>query len=376
VKGLLIGSVDKNKLERCGRIDLLKAIDYTSLFTSGESAKVIGFYGHLLIKDLEIYLADITAAFFLEVAEIKEEWKTQSLSLLRNLGWHTQQDSEEEKVAAKDEYKIRLKEFVCSECGRLVFSCLLYYPITDKPPDLPVKHPWCWKRSMTMMPTYRPYDVRTRGKSHLAREISLQEATNLLLGCVSVAFTGAGISKASGIPTFSGAEGLEAKLSVKKEGLLDEFYSSLFEKPDYVVTEVAKFQASFLTAKPNNAHLALAKLERMKILNCIITENGDGLHQEAGSSKVLEICELDGLRKHFSETRDGWDAIDDASLFLVIGVCWDEHGIIEYARDRGLKILAICPEKPSFLTEGDFYLHGKAEELLPKILRNLSLGKW
>lgn len=68
---------------------------------------------------------------------------------------------------------------------------------------------------------------------------------------------------------------------------------------------MARFKAGFLMAKPNSAHLALAELEQRGIVNCIITENGDRLHQEAGSRYVIEIYELDDLRKHFLETREG-----------------------------------------------------------------------
>jgi NAD-dependent SIR2 family protein deacetylase len=115
----------------------------------------------------------------------------------------------------------------------------------------------------------------------------------------------------------------------------------------------------------------LAELEQEGIVNCIITENGDRLHQEAGSNNLIEIYELDGLKKHFLETREGWEAIDRADIFLVVGVGWDEHGLIEYARDHSLQILAIAPERPSFMTEGDLYLNGRAEESLPKITKAL-----
>ncbi|MCB6566826.1 NAD-dependent protein deacylase, partial [Desulfovibrio desulfuricans] len=42
-------------------------------------------------------------------------------------------------------------------------------------------------------------------------------------------------------------------------------------------------------AQPNDAHMALAKLERMGKLKAVITQNIDGLHQKAGSHKVLEL---------------------------------------------------------------------------------------
>jgi len=369
---LLIAFLDRDKRERYERVrGRFEGIDYTSAFHIGDIAKVIGFYGRLLVENLDIRLAEFTAAFFLEATEIKDEWRTQSLFQLRKSRWRIHTNAEEEAVATKGEYQIRLQWFICPRCDRPVFACLLCYPIADVTPKLPVQHPWCRQRGADMIEAYRPYEVRTRGKAHLAKETNLEEVATLLSDCRAIALTGAGISKASGILTFSAPEGLETGLKMSKKEFLDGLFHSLFEEPAFVVREVAKFQVSFLMAKPNPAHLALAELERKEVLNFIITENGDELHHEAGSKKVLEIWELEGLRKHFLETQVGWEAIKSAGLFLVIGVGWDEHGLIEYARDNSLKILAIGPERPSFLTEGDLYLCGRAEELLPKILKIL-----
>ena len=44
-----------------------------------------------------------------------------------------------------------------------------------------------------------------------------------------------------------------------------------------------------LTAKPNSAHIKLAELEKAGKLLAVVTQNIDGLHQEAGSKKVFEL---------------------------------------------------------------------------------------
>jgi len=369
---MLIGLLERGQIERYDRMKgRFEEFGITSVFQSTDTSKVIGFYGHLAVKGLEIHLEEITAAFFLETNETREEWRTQTIDLLTRYGWKIHKEHEGETVATKDEYQIRLQHFFCPECDKPVFSCLLCYPISDAPPRLPVKEPWCRKRFATIRESYRPYEVRTKGKAHLAENTSLREVVALLQDHRVVAFTGAGISKASGIPTFSGPQGLETRLKITKKGFFDDFSQSLFEKPRFVVTEVARFKTSFLMAKPNAAHLALAELEQRGIVNYIITENGDKLHQEAGSNNVIEIYELDDLKKHFLETREGWEAIDSADIFLVVGVGWDEHGLIEHARDYGLQILTITPERPSFMTEGDLYLNDRAEESLPKIVKAL-----
>jgi len=100
-----------------------------------------------------------------------------------------------------------------------------------------------------------------------------------------VAFTGAGISVESGIPPFRGDDGLWAQYDPM---ILDlQYYTQNSEKSWPIIKEL--FFDFFGNAKPNAAHLALAKLERKGILKSIITQNIDNLHQEAGNTEVYEF---------------------------------------------------------------------------------------
>ncbi len=104
-----------------------------------------------------------------------------------------------------------------------------------------------------------------------------------------VFFGGAGVSTESGIPDFRSSKGLfnqKLNMHFAPEELVshsffvrhpEEFYD--FYKKNLIYTE----------AKPNGAHLALAKLEDMGKLKAIVTQNIDGLHQAAGSKKVFEL---------------------------------------------------------------------------------------
>lgn len=99
---------------------------------------------------------------------------------------------------------------------------------------------------------------------------------------------GAGVSTASGIPDFRSAHGLYMQ---KKQGISYEEMLS----HEYFVRHTAEFY-DFLRhvmlypdAKPNDAHYALAKLEREGRLEAVITQNIDGLHQIAGSRNVIEL---------------------------------------------------------------------------------------
>jgi len=101
-----------------------------------------------------------------------------------------------------------------------------------------------------------------------------------------VAFTGAGISAESGIPTYRGDDGIWNKYDPNKFANIDNFirdpkyYWNFFKEVRYPVLK---------KAKPNKAHTALSKLEEKGKLKAVITQNIDGLHQLAGSKYVLEL---------------------------------------------------------------------------------------
>ena len=104
-----------------------------------------------------------------------------------------------------------------------------------------------------------------------------------------VALTGAGISTESGIPDFRGPQGLWTK-NPKAEKLSNiTYYMS-----DPEVRKLAwqsRLEHPAWTAVPNAGHRALADLERRGKLQALITQNIDGLHQQAGNSpeRVLEV---------------------------------------------------------------------------------------
>ena len=94
----------------------------------------------------------------------------------------------------------------------------------------------------------------------------------------TVALTGAGISAESGIPTFRDPGGLWDRYDPEEYATIDAF----MRDPGKVWVMIREF-AELKTARPNPGHLALAALERMGLLRCVITQNVDNLHQDAGS---------------------------------------------------------------------------------------------
>jgi NAD-dependent deacetylase len=103
-----------------------------------------------------------------------------------------------------------------------------------------------------------------------------------------VALTGAGISAESGIATFRDEGGFWDRFPPEQfatwDGLLDTFARS----PDGLAEFLVEVLRPVAVARPNPAHLALAELERHRPVT-IVTQNVDGLHQEAGSTDVKEV---------------------------------------------------------------------------------------
>ena len=102
-----------------------------------------------------------------------------------------------------------------------------------------------------------------------------------------VFFGGAGVSTESGIPDFRSVDGLyNQKWRYPPETILSHSFFSMYPEEYY------RFHHEKLVidgAKPNRAHLRLAGLEREGKLRAVVTQNIDGLHQAAGSKKVLEL---------------------------------------------------------------------------------------
>ncbi len=111
----------------------------------------------------------------------------------------------------------------------------------------------------------------------------LKESNNIVF------FGGAGVSTESNIPDFRSSNGLwneKLKINFTPEQLVSHTFYVRY--PDEFFT-FYKDKLIYPDAKPNNAHLALARLEQMGKLKAVVTQNIDGLHQAAGSKIVYEL---------------------------------------------------------------------------------------
>jgi len=118
------------------------------------------------------------------------------------------------------------------------------------------------------------------------QDLIKQTAEHLISAKHVVALTGAGISVESGIPPFRGEGGLWEKYDPMEFAHIDSFMKNPAKVWKIFMSDMKKM---LITAKPNDAHLGLVRLEALGILQTVITQNVDGLHQAAGSKDVIEF---------------------------------------------------------------------------------------
>lgn len=227
-----------------------------------------------------------------------------------------------------------------------------------------------------------------------------------------VAFTGAGISVESGIPPYRGKNGIWEKYDPQ---IFDINY--FFQHPEKAWGIKKILLKLMQKAKPNDAHLALAKLENKGILKSIVTQNIDYLHQRAGNKNVLEFhgtmktatcmnnkckkqyktenidlkeippkCKLCGtvLKPDicfFGENPDieiqkkSFNEAIKCDVMLVIGTTGEVHParlIPRAAKQDGATIIEINTKNTSLNHDGitDIFLKGKAGEILNKLINS------
>ena len=216
--------------------------------------------------------------------------------------------------------------------------------------------------------------------------------------------TGAGISQESGIPTFRGKDGLWRNYDAMKLATIDAFY----EDPKLVWEWYNERRRNIFSANPNQGHIAISELEKYADVT-VLTQNVDGLHQKAGSSKILElhgsiikikctVCEFkDEMIDEFydipplckcgnilrpdvvwfgeSLPHDIWkNAIILASqcdLMVIVGtslVVSPANTLPIYAKQNNATLIEINPEKTEISSEMNLVLRNTSEKILPEFV--------
>lgn len=120
--------------------------------------------------------------------------------------------------------------------------------------------------------------------------MSIKKLANMIKESSNIVFFGgAGVSTESNIPDFRSASGLfneKLNKNFTPEQLVSHSFYIRYPEEFY---KFYKDKLVYKEARPNKAHIALAKLEKIGKLKAIVTQNIDGLHQMAGSKNVLEL---------------------------------------------------------------------------------------
>ncbi len=240
---------------------------------------------------------------------------------------------------------------------------------------------------------------------HAARLLTQSRST--------VAITGAGISVDSGIPTFRGSDGIWQEFDPELFATFRAFQAH----PGRSWQFFHKLYFTIRQATPNPAHTCLTTLQKMGFLQTVITQNIDGLHQQANLKSVIELhgsmtalvcmdcqtklttsdfilsaddlpprCECGGILKpdfvlfgeslptsaYFAATR----AIQDCSLLVLIGTSGfvaPANTLPEIARKNGVAILELNLQR-TFLSDrlNTFFIQGAAAKTLPILIQRMA----
>ncbi|MFC1894101.1 NAD-dependent deacetylase [Chloroflexota bacterium] len=122
-------------------------------------------------------------------------------------------------------------------------------------------------------------------------ETLIERATRDLLNSrYAIALTGAGISTESGIPDFRGPSGIWTKNPEAEQRAYRSYDRFVADPKGWWVERLTSpsLLGDLEDVRPNPGHFALAELEKLGILKCVITQNVDSLHDKAGTRRVLE----------------------------------------------------------------------------------------
>jgi len=182
------------------------------------------------------------------------------------------------------------------------------------------------------------------------------------------------------VPTFRGKDGLW-----KKYDPMELATPEAFRKDPELVWEWYDWRRQLIAkAEPNEGHRILVRMEEEFPNFWLITQNVDGLHQRAGSKKVVELHGNGGLLRPgvvwFGEPlpmdalQRAYELSDEADVFLVIGTSAQVYPAAELpfvAKRSGAKLVEVNPEETPITPHADISLRESASTGLKKVLELL-----
>jgi NAD-dependent deacetylase len=230
-----------------------------------------------------------------------------------------------------------------------------------------------------------------------------------------LAVTGAGVSAESGIPTFRGEGGLWTRYDPVKVSSIETFVA---DPTSYWLASKERASA-VLAARPNPGHVALAQIEAGGHLVAVVTQNTDGLHQAAGSRRVIELhgsgrtveCMTCGRREPRAEVQarldvempprcrscgsmflkptvvlfgepmpaaavaEAYSLAGQTDVVMVVGsslVVYPAADVPLAALRAGARMIVINAEPTPFDRFASVVIHGRSGEVLPRIVDLIS----
>jgi NAD-dependent deacetylase len=230
-----------------------------------------------------------------------------------------------------------------------------------------------------------------------------------------VVFTGAGVSTESGIPDFRGPGGLWQRHD-PDDFTYQRFVGSEEGRRRYWAVG-RELYATVRAAAPNAAHRAIVALDRLGLLDCVITQNIDNLHQRAGvpAEKVIELhgnatrvrclrCGVDSTRDEVQTRLEAGETVPDcracggilkphtilfgeampvretrraeeraraAGVFVVAGsslVVYPAAYMPVYARESGARLVIVNLEPTPLDHQADVVIPGKAGDVMARLV--------
>ena len=225
--------------------------------------------------------------------------------------------------------------------------------------------------------------------------------------CQVTVLTGAGISAESGVPTFRGADGLWRNFRAEELAT-----PAAFARDPNLIWQWYDWRREVISkCQPNAAHAALKALEQQKSGFCLITQNVDGLHDQAGSVHILKLhgdiwnlrcvrCDYNAINRHvplhalppkcpkcsqllrpdvvwFGEMLDArilqaaMKSAVQCDLFVVIGtsaLVQPAASLPLEAKSSGAKVIEINLEPTALSQYADMSLNGAAAKIVPLLI--------
>lgn len=224
-------------------------------------------------------------------------------------------------------------------------------------------------------------------------------------------FTGAGISAESGIPTFRDKDGYWSKYDPMRLASVQGFRAD----PELVWNWYLYRREKILSVKPNPGHISITKFQKLFPDSCVITQNVDGLHEQAGNQNIYELhgnifitrclecsqemdvpiifnpvtegiprCECGGLARPgvvwFGESlpmqtlSDAMTLVQQVDVLFTIGSSTAVYPAAQIpfdARNNGAVVIEINPDQTPFTSHADLAMQAPAGVAMPQLFEEL-----